>query len=371
MNTMKTRGDAECVPDTVPGSTGTGATGMRQPRLTTRATSQSVGWQSIGAILALVVGLVIGWVPAAADVAAPVATPVATSEATTVATPSATVNAIVATPVAVRAASVAGVRSNAIVRGRGTGPSPCVPASPVEWQGSDAGWWSGSAPTPDCPAGIRLGISNQTAQNEVLRVGDVVRVNVAAFASAPTGTYGISAYIDFDTADYQLVAPDMTTVVPVGAGGVAVPPTIGGQAVTTKVNTYRTTSSGTFTLGEIDLDVGVTLPNSQSPSSVQPITLTNDTFVGAFFLRILRNEATSASSPASPTFRIGLRHSSAGGDRNSVVSGAGDNVGLNILGTWNSARPTVAQTNVSLVLATRAFSVARVGDVLPIDIKLR
>ena len=49
-----------------------------------------------------------------------------------------TVAAIIATPVAVRAATVAGVRSNAIVRARGTGPSPCVTASPVEWQGSGA-----------------------------------------------------------------------------------------------------------------------------------------------------------------------------------------------------------------------------------------
>ena len=196
MNTMKTRGDAECVPDTVPGSTGTGATGMRQLRLTTRATSQSVGWQSIGAILALVVGLVIGWVPAAADVAAPVAT----SEATTVATPSATVNAILATPVNLAVATA----TAAPIRKRGTQASPCV----------------GS--TDECPVQMGLRFANLTdAATSTFRVGDTVAVSVVIKSAIATKSFGLATYLDFDTADYQLLSqgPNPVPAAP-GASGV-------------------------------------------------------------------------------------------------------------------------------------------------------
>ncbi|MFZ4386143.1 MAG: hypothetical protein ACOYOM_14520, partial [Chloroflexota bacterium] len=331
---------------------------------------------------AIAIALTSGVNPTRAD-NTPVSTPVAVAspEATVVApvipTPAATASAV-ATPVATLAVTTPRIRTNSVVRGRGTGPSPCIQASAVAWQ--DGQGWSGGDPnSTDCPASLGLKLTNEsvTTATSTFRVGDIVRVEIAARANAATGTYGYAAYLDFDTADYQLVASDGRTPITNGAtsGVVTVPGTIDGKSVTTRTNAYRTNTTGNpggAAIGEIDLDVGVTLADAQTPPSVSPITIgpDADTRLGTFRLRVVRNETTPTTA-TSPVFRIGLRHSSAGGDRNSVITGAGDNVGLNILGKWDSVIPNIAQTTVSLVIANRTPGVVRIGDVLPIDIKLR
>ena len=334
---------------------------------------------------AFTLALAWGIIPASADtapvttpvaVASPEATAVASATPVTIATPTTTVASvptIAVTAVATPTVSAPTVRTNAIVSARGgTGEAPCVQASPVSWWGV-IDWSGGDSNSANCPASLGLKLTNESvnAATTTFRVGDVVKVEIVARASAATGTYGYATYLDFNTADYQLVTADGRTPITSGAtsGVVTVPGTIDGKAVTTKTNAYRNVATNTYTFGEIDLDVGVTLANSDTPP-VPPITIGSgtDTLLGTFHLRVKSNEATAV---ATPKFRIGLRHSSAGNDRNSVVSGAGDNAGLNILGQWTSANPVVAQSSVSLVLATRSFSIARIGDVLPIDIKLR
>ena len=125
-------------------------------------------------------------------------------------------------------------------------------------------------------------------------------------------------------------------------------------------------------VGEIDLDVGVALTDSQNPPAVSPIMIgpSTDTVLGSFRLRVVRNQATPTTANLS-TFRIGLRHSSAGGVRNSVISGVGDNLGRNILGRWDSVIPPVLRTDVSLFLSRPDADFVRIGDIIPITLKLR
>ncbi|NDF09968.1 MAG: hypothetical protein EB058_14920, partial [Proteobacteria bacterium] len=352
-----------------------------------RTTKAYPGWLRGSSLVAsLAISLISGIIPASADTA-PVTTPVAVAspEATAVASATPVATAVAsATAVPATTAPVSSVRTNAIVRTRtiagGGSQAPCVQASPVEWsQGNN--WSSGGASSTDCPASLGLKVTNQSVAGATgttpYRVGDVIKVDVVARANVATGTYGYATYLDFDTTDYQLVAADGRTPITSGAtsGVVSVPDTIDGKPVTTRTNAYRTNATGMAggAIGEIDLDVGVALTDSQSPPAVDPIMIGpgTDTVLGTFRLRVKRNPMMMVQTqPDSSQFRIGLRHSSAGNDRNSVVSGAGDNAGLNILGQWTSANPVVAQSSVSLVLATRSFSVARIGDVLPVDIKL-
>ena len=196
--------------------------------------------------------LALAWsiIPASADTS-PVTTPVAVAspEATAVATalatlapstvttlaPATVVPAVTAVPAT--AVTAPKMRTNAIVRTRGTAEAPCVTDSQVSLVGGD---WSGGAQSPDCPASLGLTLTNEsvTTATSTFRVGDIVKVEIVARANTATGTYGYATYLDFNTADYQLVTSDGHTPVQDGAtaGVVTVEATIDGKSVTTRTN---------------------------------------------------------------------------------------------------------------------------------------
>ena len=116
---------------------------------------------------AIAIALTSGVNPTRAD-NTPVSTPVAVAspEATVVApvipTPAATASAV-ATPVATLAVTTPRIRTNSVVRGRGTGPSPCIQASAVAWQDGQ-GWSGGHRSRGHGGVGCRVGFAARSVE---------------------------------------------------------------------------------------------------------------------------------------------------------------------------------------------------------------
>ena len=211
------------------------------------------------------------------------------------------------------------------------------------------------------------------AATSTFRVGDTVAVGVVIKSAIATRSFGLATYLDFDTADYQLLSARRNPA-PAEDGerdvfdvssqiGDAIFDGIG------NVNTYSEATTNSVKTGKLDLDLIGRLPTLGAfLDANQEISVATATF------RVKRNEASGSGK-----FEIKLRDSAAGDNRASVVAGGDDVEGMNIMsGPMTEAsrdgKPTMVRTHAELIAVAPTLSTnapIRVGDVVPVDIVLR
>jgi hypothetical protein len=350
-----------------PGKPDEGASGMSRPQSRRDEKEVSSTWLGIASVLALVVSLIVTWRPAAADTTStqnPFATSTVLSSATSTFVRSVTPTAVPSptskvgpsvTPTVAKTAS-------APVRARLTGPQACVAGPP------------NTEPSMQNPCPIALGVKfdNVDAPGAALRVGDTAKITIVANNSSNTiATYGFSTYLDFNIADYQIMAG--SSPMPNGSSGVFQIPThlgTGELSVFGGVNTFSIYNN----TGHLDLDVIV------NPATLSATLPSGETDLAWFFARVRKNESSASglltSYGAIAPFEVRILESNNVGTlRNSVVAGGASVEGANIMsGRMTTANrngmPEVVQTDIKLSArdARPNPGTMRVGEVIPIDI---
>ncbi|NBT26883.1 MAG: hypothetical protein EBT09_10090 [Actinobacteria bacterium] len=216
------------------------------------------------------------------------------------------------------------------------------------------------------------------------RVGDVVKVDIRIINHGASETFafnGVSAHVDFDTTKVRLVTAQRTPV-PVSTPASDGSTNVNGNIVSPDTaingfvfkNYYSIAEDGT---GQVDFEAAASGDSTSGYSSLTVARGTTGRLIGTFYVRVLKNPTNGVDY----TLTLRASNASTSDSRNSVVTGADPanaqtsypgNVGYNTMAKTTNAILSVVETKVefSLVAATPASGARRVGDVVPVQIKM-